>query len=196
MSTSNGRINTDFVKAYKAFSNEYLKEDGTKDETKTHITINRSDEDNTKIHFVIKNMEDKRYNKGIYYCMLLLSKEHPHKPPSFYTFNNSSRFKVYHEADVGKDNGVCFSFTKWHAEQWSPIQNVESLIRSFISFFLEDPVEGYQGSVTSTDDEKIESAFESPLELKNNKTFLEFFPEYNGLLDKLIKERNLVPKKK
>lgn len=184
----NLRIERDLHKALRSFLNDI------EDNKKIHITLSRNVDNGTYIYFLIENMDDNRYNKGLYFGLLKLSNEHPNKPPNFYMLSKTGRFKVFsniNDKTIENDKGICFTFTSFHSDEWSPIQNVESLIRSFISFFMDDQDREYVGAITTNDEEKIKIAFESPLELKHNELFKKYFPEYETKLDSLIEERKL-----
>jgi ubiquitin-protein ligase len=185
MSTFHGRIHSDFFKACKAFQN-------------SNIYINRPENDPTKVYFVLTKIEDPRYKDGYYFCLLHLDKNHPHHPPSFYIFNNNGRFQVYSEKDIDNNKGICFTYTKWHSNDWTPIHNIESLIISFISFFLQDIDDNnkeHQGSILTTDEQKTKYAYASPKELIENNKFIELFSDtLLEEINKAIKDRSLTTK--
>lgn len=65
-----------------------------------------------EVHFTVRGPLNSVYEGGLYHGKLLLPKEYPFKAPDVIMITPSGRF------EVGKK--LCFSFTSYHPESWSP----------------------------------------------------------------------------
>ena len=65
-----------------------------------------------EVHFSLRGPLDSEYQGGAYHGKILLPKEYPFRAPHVQMITPSGRF----ETNVN----ICFSFTAFHPETWSP----------------------------------------------------------------------------
>ena len=79
------------------------------------------------------------------------------------------------------------SNTNFHKESWNPLWNLDSILKGFLSFFLEN--DSTYGSMSTTPEEKKKLALMScEVNLKNHN-FVKLFPDMVDLAKKTIKEQ-------
>lgn len=110
---------------------------------------------------------DTSFNGGEYIGLIQLPDEYPFKAPKFLMLTPSGRFVV--------NKSICMSNSLYHAESWSPMWKLTSLIVGFISLF-DDDIESHVGisHLKTTKKEKIRLAKlskEYNLKLDINKFF-------------------------
>eukprot|EP00703_Trepomonas_sp_PC1_P005855 JAP90751.1 Ubiquitin-conjugating enzyme E2 [Trepomonas sp. PC1] len=80
-----------------------------------------------EIHFSVRGPQNTIFHKGWYHGVLLLPKEYPFKPPNVRLLTKSGRFET--------NTNLCFSFTSFHPESWSPAVNLNAIIIALQSLF-------------------------------------------------------------
>ena len=81
------------------------------------------------IHFSCRGPKDTIFEGGIYHGVLVLPPSFPFKPPDLMMITPSGRFEV--------NKKICFSYTSYHPETWSPALNFKHIIIGFLSLFNE-----------------------------------------------------------
>ncbi|KAH0575521.1 Ubiquitin-conjugating enzyme E2 [Spironucleus salmonicida] len=88
------------------------------------------DKDNMlDIHFSVRGPLNTEYQGGAYHGQLLLPKEYPFRAPHVRMITPSGRFET--------NTNICFSFTAFHPEQWSPAVGFGPIIIGLQSLFQE-----------------------------------------------------------
>ncbi|EES98794.1 Ubiquitin-conjugating enzyme E2-28.4 kDa [Giardia duodenalis assemblage B] len=87
-----------------------------------------------ELHFSVSGPKDTVYEDGIYHGRILLDMAHPTKPPNIQMITPSGRFEV--------DRNICFSYTSFHPESWSPIITFTDIIVGFMSLFTDQSEAG------------------------------------------------------
>lgn len=98
------------------------------------------------------DLQDECYLGGEYILKISIPETYPYAPPDFRMMTPNGRF------DVNKK--LCFSNSGYHAESWSPLWNLKTIILGFLSFFLETDSEGI-GHLRVSDSVKKKYAAES-----------------------------------
>lgn len=80
-----------------------------------------------EIHFSVRGPLDTEYEGGWYHGRILLPKEYPFKAPNVQLLTPSGRFET--------NKNICFSFTSFHPETWSPAVGLGPIIISLQSLF-------------------------------------------------------------
>ena len=89
------------------------------------------DETNNLIwYFMLKCPTGTPYENGLYIGKITHSAEYPLKPSDFVMLTPSGRYSI--------GQSICLSFTKYHADQWSPVWNISGILTGFMSNMLED----------------------------------------------------------
>mmetsp|Transcript_22123 Transcript_22123/g.30482 ORF Transcript_22123/g.30482 Transcript_22123/m.30482 type:complete len:162 (-) Transcript_22123:41-526(-) len=108
---------------------------------------------------LINNLSDENFVGGEYILKIKLSPRYPLEPPDFYFLTPNGRFKVATK--------LCFSNSSFHAETWSPIWKLRTIILGFLSMFLENGTTGI-GHLNGTPEEMKEFAANSKLYNQTN----------------------------
>lgn len=95
-----------------------------------------------ELHFSVAGPKDTIYDNGIYHGRILLDMAHPTKPPNIQMITPSGRFET--------NRNICFSYTSFHPESWSPIITFTDIIVGFTSLFS-DEAEGGIGLIKNVD---------------------------------------------
>lgn len=122
-------------------------------------------ENNLKnILFVLDGPPNTPYEGGEYIIEMILSDTYPHDPPNIKMKTPNGRFAI--------NQNICTTFTSYHPESWSPVYTFSTIIKSFISFMLDNDTK-HVGSYSSTIEEK--------------KAFAQASKEYNK---KILNKKN------
>jgi ubiquitin-protein ligase len=121
---------------------------------KDYDDINKNPIENVKVackennlyecYCLFYNLTDE-YEEGEYIIYIELSPNHPMEPPNFFFLTPNGRFEIKKK--------LCFSNSGYHAESWSPMWNLRTIILGFFSFFLEKKSSGI-GHLNHTELEK------------------------------------------
>jgi ubiquitin-protein ligase len=128
--------------------------DGTKN-LKAEFGIYLAPEENNyyHVHFVLPGPIDTVYEGGLYHGMIRLNNNHPMGPPNVYMMTPSGRFVPDSYPISPSNRGICFSYSAFHPELWSPVLNIETIIKGLVSFMCDDK-DGGMNSILGTPDEK------------------------------------------
>ncbi|TNJ30220.1 Ubiquitin-conjugating enzyme E2-28.4 kDa [Giardia muris] len=80
-----------------------------------------------EIHFSVHGPQGTLYEGGIYHGLIMLDPDHPFKPPHIQMLTPSGRFETH--------KNICFSFTAYHPETWSPACKLRDIIIGLSSMF-------------------------------------------------------------
>lgn len=100
-----------------------------------------------ELHFSVVGPKDTIYENGIYHGRILLDMAHPTKPPNIQMITPSGRFET--------NRNICFSYTSFHPESWSPIITFTDIILGFTSLF-EDSSEAGIGIIKNVDKDAVQ----------------------------------------
>jgi ubiquitin-conjugating enzyme E2 J2 len=109
--------------------------------------IHVSETDMKNIYVLIEGPTGTPYEGGEYIIQLILTNNYPMEPPSFKMLTPSGRFVV--------DSLICTSFSGFHKETWTPCYNFNTIIKSLISFMIDDADSSHVGKMASTDEQKV-----------------------------------------
>ncbi len=125
-----------------------------------------------KWYFCIYNLDKNQYpeyHHGEYYGLITMHHNYPFSPPSYHMLTPSGRFEV--------NKSICTTNSGFHLKDWNPLWGPSTLLRGFLSLFLDTytHTDKYAvGHVVTTSVEKIVYAKQSceynqkhNLELKN-----------------------------
>lgn len=98
------------------------------------------------IHFSCRGPKDTIFEGGIYHGKLILPAAFPFKPPDLLMITPSGRFET--------NKKICFSYTSYHPETWSPALKFKDIILGFLSLFNESS-ENAIGMITTLDKSAI-----------------------------------------
>ena len=85
-------------------------------------------------YFCIKGPVDTDYYGGYTIGMLLHSPKYPNAPPDYKLLTPNGRF------ETGRK--ICMTNTGYHAEQWSAVWNIKTLLNAFLSIMTSDDTTG------------------------------------------------------
>lgn len=80
-----------------------------------------------RIHFSCRGPKNTIYDGGIYHGMIILPPDFPFKPPNVQLITPSGRFET--------NKNLCFSYTSYHPESWSPAIGFGAIILGLLSLF-------------------------------------------------------------
>ena len=136
-----------------------------------------------QVHFILPGPEDTPYEGGLYHGLIRLNSEHPLKPPNIHMITPNGRFAVDPYPIPNGNRGICTNFTSFHPENWTPMCNIETVLKGFISFMC-DPSDGGVKSIKSTPEQIRKFARESICHLTAEFIIKELFPElYQDLIN-------------
>jgi ubiquitin-protein ligase len=130
-----------------------------------------------RVHFVIPGPPDTPLDGGIYHGMIRLNDEHPRKPPNIYMITPNGRFNVESNPVPESSRGICTTFSSFHPETWTPIHNIESVIKGFVSLMADTHDLGIGAVHGSSDDLMKKYANESKTHLLNDIVVNNLFPD-------------------
>lgn len=85
-------------------------------------------------YFMLRPPMDTKYAGGLYIGRINIRPTYPMSPPDFYMLTPSGRFQV--------NSKICLSNSGYHADEWSAMWSFESIVRGFVSIFLDDKENG------------------------------------------------------
>ena len=151
-----------------------------------------------RVHFILPGPEDTPFEGGLYHGMIRLNDNHPHSAPNIHMITPNGRFIPEPYPISATSRGICTTATAFHPETWTPMNNIESVIKGFISLMC-DPFDGGVGGMSSTADQMKKYAKESINHIKADPIVIALFPDlHNSLVDgtyKPIKMGDLSKKK-
>ena len=93
----------------------------------------KPDEDNIlHWYFLIVGAKGTDFEGGEYFGMIMFPQNYPFKPPDFKMFTPSGRFVC--------NQKICLSMSGFHAEEWSPLWSVSSMLIGLLSVFTGEEV--------------------------------------------------------
>jgi len=95
-------------------------------------------------YFLIFGTKGTDYEGGEYIGHIKFTTMYPEKPPSFYMYTPTGRFKSNHE--------LCLSNSKFHTDEWSPAWTISAIIRGFVSIMNEEDTKGSYGHLCDDKD--------------------------------------------
>jgi len=102
-------------------------------------------------HFTIRGAPDSPFSGGLYHGRIVLPEDYPKKPPDIYMLTPNGRFQVGEK--------ICLSNTSFHKESWSPVWNIQMMLKALIAFFPTDS--NGVGALQYTDEQKKQLALTS-----------------------------------
>lgn len=103
-----------------------------------------------RVHFILPGPEDTPFEGGLYHGMIRLSDNHPHNAPNIHMITPSGRFIPEPCPIPSTSRGICTTATAFHPDTWTPMNNIETVLKGFISLMC-DPYEGGIGNPTRGD---------------------------------------------
>ena len=88
-----------------------------------------SPSDHLNWYCLIYDLQEECFDGGEYIFQIRLSPRYPFEPPDFFMLTPNGKF------ETGRK--LCFSNTSMHAESWSPMWKIRTMIMGFLSFFLQ-----------------------------------------------------------
>ena len=151
--------------------------DGTKNLKKEFgIYICPEESNFYNVHFLLPGPEDTNYEGGLYHGMIRLNPNHPHGPPNQHFITPNGRFSTEPYPIPSGSRGFCTTTSSFHPEAWTPMNNLETILKGLISLMC-DPYDGGIGAINSTPEQTKKLAKESLEHIKNDAIVKELFPE-------------------
>ena len=146
------------------------------------IYIAPEDENIYRVHFVLPGPEDTPFEGGLYHGMIRLNDDHPRCAPNIHMITPSGRFNPEPHPIPNTSRGICTTATAFHPESWTPLNNIETVLKGFISLMC-DPSDIGTGGMRSTPEQIKKFAKASIDHLKNDIVIKNLFPD---LYEKII----------
>lgn len=151
------------------------------------ILIEPEERDYYKVHFILPGPEDTPFEGGLYHGMIRLNSNHPHGAPNIYIITPNGRFTHEDYPIPNGSRGICTTDTAYHPEMHTPMKNIETFLKGFISLMC-DPNDQGAGGMVSTNEQKKKFARESIERLKNDTIVAQLFTEFHkSLIDGTFK---------
>jgi ubiquitin-protein ligase len=145
---------------YKKIKNE-IKKYAKDNFTFENLKLQPDESDSTIWYFLIYDLIETPFEKGMYFGKILLDTNYPIKPPDFVFLTPNGRFET--------NRKICTSFSGFHPEMYSSTWNIQSLMQGVISFMTDTKdIQGI-GSLNTTDEIKKQFA-EKSINWNNNNT--------------------------
>lgn len=159
------------------------------------IHIAPEETDLYRIHFLLPGPENTPYYGGLYHGMIRLNQNHPINPPNIHMITPSGRFIAEAYPISSTSRGICTTTSAFHPDEWTPCNNIETVLKGFVSLMC-DPNDVGVGGLKSTDNEKKLFAKNSIPSLINNPYIKTLFPDiYQQLIDNTYKPFAEIKKK-
>ena len=157
------KLNTERFKATKRIHKEITLFNDAPPDYVPFIHVN---ETNMQIiYFLIRGPKDTPYDGGEYVVELNLPIDYPISPPSIKMRTPSGRFAT------GLD--ICTTFSNFHPESWSMVYTFTTILRSFLSFMIDDKP-SHVGGIDTTIETKKDFALKSK-EFNEKKNYNKMF---------------------
>ncbi|AGF85563.1 enzyme E2 [Moumouvirus goulette] len=140
------------------------------------IYIAPEENDYYKVHFILPGPEDTPFEGGLYHGMIRLNNDHPLRAPNIHMITPNGRFMVEKYPISPTSRGICTTATSFHPESWTPMNNIESVLKGFISLMC-DPFDNGIGAINSTPLQIKKMAQESINHLKSDPVVKNLFHE-------------------
>lgn len=118
------------------------------------IYICPEEDDFYKVHFILPGPEDTPFEGGLYHGMIRLNNNHPYSAPNIHMITPSGRFIPEAYPIPNGSRGICTTSTSFHPESWTPLNNIETLLKGFISLMCDPYDGGVQGLQSSPEQTK------------------------------------------
>ncbi|XWV25595.1 putative ubiquitin-conjugating enzyme E2 [Tupanvirus deep ocean] len=149
-----------------------------------NILIAPEENDFYKIHFVIPGPEDTPFEGGLYHGMIRLNQNHPYGPPNIHMITPSGRFEAEPYPIPNGSRGICTTTSSFHPETWTPMNNIETVIKGFLSLMCDLSDLGVGALKTIRPDEIKKMAIKSLDHLKSDVVIKTLFPDLHESLVK------------
>ena len=140
------------------------------------IYLEPEENDFYRVHFVLPGPEDTPFEGGLYHGMIRLNENHPYKPPNIHMVTPNGRFVAEGCPIPNGSRGICTTTSSFHPETWTPMNNLETVIKGFVSLMC-DPFDHGVGAIDSTDAETRNFAKESIKHIKTDTFVKNLFPD-------------------
>ena len=140
------------------------------------IYIAPEETDFYKIHFIMPGPIGTPFEGGLYHGMIRLNNNHPHAAPNIHMITPNGRFMAESYPIPNGSRGICTTTSSYHPESWTPVNNLDTVIKGFVSLMC-DKYDGGIGGIASSDEEKKKLAKESIYHVKNEPIVFDLFPE-------------------
>ena len=141
------------------------------------IYLAPEENDMYKVHFIMPGPKDTPYENGLYHGMIRLNQNHPFSPPNIHIITPNGRFTAESYPFSKDSRGICTTFTAFHPETWSPVNNIEKVIKGLVSLMCDEPDVGNVGAEFTTVSQKKKFATSSINHVKNDHMANVLFPE-------------------
>ncbi|AYV81268.1 MAG: ubiquitin-conjugating enzyme E2 [Harvfovirus sp.] len=92
------------------------------------------DKDSLLWYFLLRGPEDSEYKGGFFIGKVLHNPEYPIKAPDFMMLTPTGRFEI--------EKKICLTNSGYHAETWSAVWNMKTILLGFLSIMADDTTHG------------------------------------------------------
>ena len=129
------------------------------------------------VHYLLSGPPDTPFEGGLYHGMVRLNDDHPKYAPRIYMFTPNGRFTISGYPIPKNDGGICTTATAYHPDEWTPMWDIETVLKGLVSLMCE-PYDGKStGGMKSTDINMKNLAKKSLNHLKQDQQVNILFPD-------------------
>ena len=133
-------------------------------------------------YFIIEGSEGTPFENGFYFGKIVLSNNYPYSPPTVSMITPNGRFEP--------NKSICFSYTKFHPELWSPSLNPSHVALGLMSFMNDFKDRGV-GCISSSESQMKQLALSSIEFNLNEPIVASLFPDVMTVMkDQQLKQKN------
>ena len=148
------------------------------------IYLAPEEKDMYNVHFVMPGPDETPFEGGLYHGMIRLNPSHPLLPPNVYMFTPSGRFSPSGYPVEANNRGICFSYSSYHPEMWTPVNDIYKVMIGFISFMTDLSDYGAGCVDNPTNDNILKISKKSIETVKKDSVIKSLIPElYISLID-------------
>ena len=106
------------------------------------IYIAAEESNYNRIHFIMPGPDETPFEGGLYHGMIRLNDNHPISPPNIHLISENGRIEPEGHPIPNSSRGICTTTSSFHPEEWTPVNNLETIIKGLISLMCDSTYTG------------------------------------------------------